>query len=233
MKINDVCEFLEAFAPPRLAEEWDNVGLLVGDPELAVTRIMTCLTVTPESAEEALERNVNLIVSHHPLPFRPLKRITADRYGSQLLWKLIRQGVSIYSPHTSFDSAALGINQMLAERLKLQDIRPLNPIAEDPDGLGSGRVGTVASGTIAGRPGGPRQIGAQFAGSPFCRHARFTIDSDCGRLRQWRIIPGTGNSRPVQRFRYRRSPVSHLPGSTCAGRVVIAVGSLCKRAVCG
>ncbi len=185
MKINDVCEFLEAFAPPRLAEEWDNVGLLVGDPELAVTRIMTCLTVTPESAEEALERDVNLIVSHHPLPFRPLKRITADRYGSQLLWKLIRQGVSIYSPHTSFDSAALGINQMLAERLKLQDIRPLNPIAEDPDGLGSGRVGTVARGTSLGdlvdRAKTALSLpGVRFVGTPDSQLTRIAVACGSG-----------------------------------------------------
>jgi len=77
-KIAQVSQFLNQFAPTRLAEEWDNVGLLVGDPKLVAERIMTCLTVTPESAAEAISQQANLIVSHHPIPFRPLKRITTE-----------------------------------------------------------------------------------------------------------------------------------------------------------
>ena len=139
--INDVCKFLDSFAPTRLAEEWDNVGLLVGDQARSAEKIMTCLTVTPESAAEAIEQGVDLIVSHHPLPFRPMKRITTDQVPSKMVWDLIRAGVSIYSPHTGFDSATEGINQMLAERMSLENTRPLVPIADDPDALGAGRIG--------------------------------------------------------------------------------------------
>ena len=81
-KIAQVSQFLNQFAPTRLAEEWDNVGLLVGDPKLVVERIMTCLTVTPESAAEAISQQANLIISHHPIPFRPLKRITTETVAS-------------------------------------------------------------------------------------------------------------------------------------------------------
>ena len=140
-----VCQFLDQFAPRRLAEDWDNVGLLVGDPSRELQRVMTCLTVTPESAAEAVERNVDLIVSHHPLPFRPLKRITTDSVPSKMLWDLIRAGVSIYSPHTGFDSASEGINQSLAQRFQLSAIRPIEPIPDDPDGLGAGRIGELAA----------------------------------------------------------------------------------------
>ena len=147
--VQDVGDFLEGFAPSRLAAEWDNVGLLVGDPTREVRRVMTCLTVTPASADEATRENVELIVSHHPIPFRPLKRVTTDSVPGRLLWQLIRSGISIQSPHTRFDSAAMGINQRLAEGLGLIEIQPLVPRKDqrgevDPDGLGSGRFGRLA-----------------------------------------------------------------------------------------
>ncbi|MBC8352101.1 MAG: Nif3-like dinuclear metal center hexameric protein [Planctomycetes bacterium] len=146
--VQDVSDFLEGFAPSRLAEDWDNVGLLVGDPSLAVQRVMTCLTVTPGSANEATREGVDLIISHHPLPFRPVKRLTTETVPGRLLWQLIRDGVSIYSPHTRFDSAAMGINQSLAEGLGLTGIQPLVPDNDqngndDPNGLGAGRFGRL------------------------------------------------------------------------------------------
>lgn len=143
--INEVCGFMDSFAPTRLAEDWDNVGLLVGDRSGQAQRIMTCLTVTPESAGEAIAENVDLIVSHHPLPFRPLKRLTTDTTPSKMLWDLIRAGVSIYSPHTGFDSASEGINQTLSQQLGLQEVKPLVPVVDDPHGLGAGRVGSLAA----------------------------------------------------------------------------------------
>src|SRR5215204_4410218 len=106
-----VCEFLDVFAPPILAAEWDNVGLLVGDRSQRVERVLTCLTITPAVAGEAIRERADLIVTHHPLPFRPLKRLTADDPTGRLLLDLIRAGVAVHSPHTAFDSAAAGINQ--------------------------------------------------------------------------------------------------------------------------
>jgi dinuclear metal center YbgI/SA1388 family protein len=139
--VQDVCDFLEALAPCRLAESWDNVGLLVGERQRAVNALMTCLTVTPASAGEAIRDGASLIVAHHPLPFRPLKRLTSDTTPGRLLLQLIGAGVSIYSPHTAFDSAGTGINQRLAEGLGLGDIVPLVPRAGDPQGLGAARRG--------------------------------------------------------------------------------------------
>ena len=78
IELQAVCDFLQEFAPVHLAEDWDNVGLLVGDPGQEVKRIMTCLTVTPASAGEAVRERADLIVTHHPLPFRPLKRLNAS-----------------------------------------------------------------------------------------------------------------------------------------------------------
>ena len=143
-QIADICRFLDRFAPLALAEEWDNVGLLLGDATASASRVLTCLTVTPASADEAIQREADLIVSHHPMPFRPVKKITTDSTVGGMLWKLARAGVSIYSPHTAFDSATAGINQRLAEGIKLKEIAPLRLLPESSD-QGSGRFGTLTS----------------------------------------------------------------------------------------
>jgi dinuclear metal center YbgI/SA1388 family protein len=150
IRINDICDFLEQFAPLELAAEWDNVGLLVGDREAAAERVMTCLTVTPDSAGEAIAENAQLIVTHHPLPFRPLSRLTRDTTPGRLLLDLIGAGVAVYSPHTAFDSAAAGINQRLAEGLRLKSIAPLVPLSETPPGAGTGRFGIVDPASTVG-----------------------------------------------------------------------------------
>ncbi len=125
--VRDLRNWLERFAPLALAESWDNVGLLVGDPEARVERVMVCLTVTPETVAEAVRRRADLVVSHHPLPFKPLPRVTTETTPGRLVWQLARAGASLYSPHTAFDSARDGINQFLAERLGLVNIETLVP----------------------------------------------------------------------------------------------------------
>ncbi len=106
---------------------------------------MPCLTITPAAAAAASRERADLIISHHPLPFRPLKRLTADQPAGRILLDLIRAGIAIHSPHTAFDSAAAGINQQLAEGLGLTQIQPLEPAEGLPAGLGSGRWGVLAN----------------------------------------------------------------------------------------
>ena len=155
--VADIAAFLESFAPKRLAAEWDNVGLLAGDPDQPVTRVMTCLTITPASAEEAIREKAELIVTHHPLPFHPLKRLTTEQTPGRLLVEPRPRGVAIYSPHTAFDSALAGINQQLAEGIGLTEIQPLVPAKDDPEGLGSGRVGVLPkSASLDGTRGSTR-----------------------------------------------------------------------------
>jgi dinuclear metal center YbgI/SA1388 family protein len=125
LTVADLVHYLNQFAPPDLAAEWDNVGLLLGDRSAAVQRIMTCLTVTPDSAAEAVEEGVHLIVTHHPILFRSTKRLTADNAEGRMLLGLARAGVAVYSPHTAFDNTVNGINDVLARRLGLVDVVPL------------------------------------------------------------------------------------------------------------
>jgi len=136
-----IAAFLEQLAPFRLAEDWDNVGLLVGHRDQSVTKLMTCLTVTPASAAEAVQSGAELIVTHHPIPFAATKRLTADTTVGRMLLDLIAARIAVFSAHTAFDSAGEGINQRLAAGLELRGIAPLMP---HPEGQGTGRWGWLA-----------------------------------------------------------------------------------------
>jgi len=144
LTVSAVAEFLERFAPSRLAAEWDNVGLLVGDPARPVERIMTCLTLTPDSVAEAVAERADLVVAHHPLPFRPVRRLTSNSVEGRLLLELIEARIAVYSLHTAFDSAGRGINQRLAEGLGLTEIEPLVADGDEP-AFGTGRWGKLAA----------------------------------------------------------------------------------------
>lgn len=142
--VASICGVLRELAPLELAESWDNVGLLLGDESSEITRLMTCLTLTESVAEEAVNSGAGLVVTHHPLFFRPVKRVTmADGEGRTVL-RLLRAGIAVYSAHTAWDSAATGINQQLAELLGLGGIRVLR---EPPGGSGlaggGGRYGQL------------------------------------------------------------------------------------------
>lgn len=144
IRVSDVVQVMERLAPGELSESWDNTGLLLGDPSERVLRLMTCLTLTAQSTREAIEGEANLVIAHHPLPFKPLSKITTDSIPGKLLWELARAGISVYSPHTSWDSAAEGINFQLASRLQLENISPL--IDADRfagENVGSGRYGSL------------------------------------------------------------------------------------------
>lgn len=142
--VSEVIEFLNEFAPPRLAEDWDNVGLLVGRRKKEIYRLLTCLTLTADVAAEAVQQDVQLIVSHHPVMFRGVKKISDSTSEGQMLLTLIENGIAVYSPHTAFDSASLGVNRSLAESFGLVDIVPIRPETENPN-VGSGRLGLLPS----------------------------------------------------------------------------------------
>lgn len=132
LTVAEVAAWMEGFAPRQLAESWDNVGLLWGDPASPCEQVMTCLTVTEDSAAEAVAERADLIVSHHPILFRGTKMLRADRPETAMLWPLARAGIAVLSPHTAFDNTWGGINDGLARRLDLQEIGPLRPSPPRP-----------------------------------------------------------------------------------------------------
>ncbi|MGN6545384.1 MAG: Nif3-like dinuclear metal center hexameric protein [Aureliella sp.] len=140
--VADIVQMMEQIAPSALGEAWDNTGLLLGDMAGPASRIMTCLTLTPESVAEAIEGRADLVISHHPLPFKPLAKITTDTLPGRLVWQLAIHRIAVYSPHTAWDSAMDGINAQLARKLSLSDIEVLIPNPQHE--LGAGRCGRLA-----------------------------------------------------------------------------------------
>ena len=175
---------LESIAPLRLAADWDSVGLLVGTRRPEIDRVMTCLSLTPEVAAEAVREQAHLVVTHHPLPFRPVPRVTADTTTGRVLLELIGAEIAVWSPHTAWDSAAGGINDQLATLLGLDHVSPLEPDALLPL-AGFGRAGSApADWTVA-------QLARQIAARLGVRGVQVAGDSNClaGRVG---IVCGSG-----------------------------------------
>ncbi|MEG0499933.1 MAG: Nif3-like dinuclear metal center hexameric protein [Rikenellaceae bacterium] len=128
MVVSEVIKIIEGFAPPALAENFDNVGLMVGDKSMRVRGILLTLDVVEESVDEAVERGLNLIITHHPLIFSPLKSLTGKNYIERVLIRAIKQGVAIYSAHTNLDSVQQGVSFRLGEKLGLQKMQVLRPV---------------------------------------------------------------------------------------------------------
>jgi dinuclear metal center YbgI/SA1388 family protein len=134
-----VLSFLESFAPPALAADWDNVGLLLGGREGDCPRVLTCLDLTPDVAAEAVAEKASLVVPHHPILFRGVKRLTSGTAEGEVALRLAGAGISVWSPHTALDNCKGGINDHLAGLLGLGSIGPLRQ-----RGVGPGRVKVVA-----------------------------------------------------------------------------------------
>jgi dinuclear metal center YbgI/SA1388 family protein len=153
VRIAEVMATLEKIAPLSLAEEWDNVGLLVGDPEAEIDSALTCLSLTSDVAAEAIQSGAGLIISHHPILFRPVQQITSETWEGRMLLDLMRAGIAVYSAHTAYDSARDGINSQLAQQFGLTNVTPIrakgvmsNDVAAATlPPLGSGRCGNLPS----------------------------------------------------------------------------------------
>lgn len=123
---SEIKDYLDSKAPLNLAEDWDNVGLLIGSTKREVNAILVCLDVTEEVVQEALKKRVDLIVSHHPLIFKGMKKINEDEPYGQILYTLIRNNISVYCAHTNLDVADGGVNDQLAKRIGLKNLKNLN-----------------------------------------------------------------------------------------------------------
>lgn len=142
VKCQDVMQAMERIAPRRLAEAWDNPGLLVGSPNDEVKKILVALDVREETIEQAIAAGCDMIVAHHPLIFRALKAVRTDDATGRKIAHLIRAGIAVFAAHTNLDSAAGGVNDVLAEKLGLSAIAPLADGAADGE-PGLGRIGSL------------------------------------------------------------------------------------------
>ncbi|MCX7921611.1 MAG: Nif3-like dinuclear metal center hexameric protein [Clostridia bacterium] len=126
VKCSEIIMVLEEFAPVFLAEDWDNVGLLLGNRESEINKVMLCLDVTSRVVDEAIKQKVDLIISHHPLIFKSIKRVTCDDVLGRNIYKLIQNNIGVYCAHTNLDVTTDGVNEHLARTLGLSDVKNLN-----------------------------------------------------------------------------------------------------------
>ncbi len=125
MKVREITGAIEAFAPLYLQESWDNAGMQVGDLDSEITGVLLCTDVREEVVDEAIERGANVIISHHPLLFRGLKKIVGRSYQERIVAKAIKHDITIYCAHTNMDCAMGGVNFKMAEKLGLRNVQVL------------------------------------------------------------------------------------------------------------
>ena len=117
--VQTICDAMNRIAPKYLAEEWDNPGLLVGDPHQAVNKILICLDLSEEMIQEAIDIKAQMIVTHHPMIFKPVKSIRTDLPLGRKISSLIKNDIACFAAHTNLDSAEGGVNDVLAPRSSL------------------------------------------------------------------------------------------------------------------
>lgn len=128
MRIKEVLQTIEQLAPLPLQESYDNSGLQVGDANREVTGILLCIDVTEDVIEEAISLGCNLVISHHPIAFRPFKSLTGKNYVERCMIQAIRNNIALYAAHTNLDNARGGVNYRLAQMLELQNVKILQPL---------------------------------------------------------------------------------------------------------
>lgn len=142
MKISDIIHHLESIAPGYYQEEYDNSGLITGDITAECTGVLVCLDCTEEIVKEASEKKYNLIVSHHPLIFRPIRRIDPSNETGRTLMTAVKSNITIYAIHTNLDNIMSGVNATIADRLGLINREILLPKAGETS-VGSGLIGDL------------------------------------------------------------------------------------------
>ena len=176
-KVSDVIKAIEAVAPLRYQDEWDNSGLQVGFPDDEVKGVLVCLDITEEIVDEAIGKGCSTIVSHHPLLFHPLSQVSDVTYQQRCVTKALRNNIAIYSAHTSLDNAPGGVNHKIAELIGLEKLEWLEP----KEGLEAG------SGMIGELPGA-----VQAEAFLDTLKATFKVESlRHSDLDEWRAKPGT------------------------------------------
>jgi dinuclear metal center YbgI/SA1388 family protein len=128
MKIRAITDFLNNFAPLALQESYDNSGLNIGDPDEEVTGILICLDLNPEVLKEAKKTKCNLVITHHPLIFHPLKKITGETAAEKMVITAIRENIAVLASHTNLDNSFKGVSAVFANKIGLCNQKVLSPL---------------------------------------------------------------------------------------------------------
>ncbi|MDQ7039789.1 MAG: Nif3-like dinuclear metal center hexameric protein [Rhodothermus sp.] len=229
--IREITEALEAWAPPGSAQSYDNVGLQVGDPERTVRRALLALDMTPAVFEEARALGAELIITHHPLLFRPLRQLTPGNLVASLALRLAESGIALYSIHTNLDAAPGGVSFALATHLGLQDVQflqkmeqalyklvtfvPASHFEQVREALaeaGAGRIGNYEACAFATRGTGyfrPGDMARPFIGEPGKLESaeELRLEVEVARWDLPRVLAAMRMAHPYEEIAYDVYPV--------------------------
>lgn len=144
IKCREIAAFIEEIAPKYLAEDWDNVGMMLGDCEKVVKHILVCLDITSPIVDYAESINADMIISHHPLIFRPIRNICMDDWKSKLISRLIKKDICVYCAHTNLDYAEEGVNWHLAQAIGLVEVENFETKKMKEKEHGFGKMGILS-----------------------------------------------------------------------------------------
>jgi dinuclear metal center YbgI/SA1388 family protein len=130
MRLSVLIKFLEEFAPLNYQEDYDNSGLIIGEPDQELTSALVALDCTEDIVDEAIENGCNLIITHHPIVFKGIKKLNGNSYVERVVLKAVRNNISLYAIHTNLDHVKHGVNNVICERLGLSNLKILNPKGE-------------------------------------------------------------------------------------------------------
>lgn len=187
VKCQVILDALERIAPRHLAEEWDNPGLLVGSPRQEVSRVLVALDVSDAVVHQAIEQGAEMIVAHHPLIFKPLKKIRTDQPLGHRLSVLLQHDIAVAAAHTNLDIARGGVNDVLAQAIGLSKLSSFVITAQDEDGSveSMGRIGYLPA------PAGIRDFARQVRAALPAAHVRF-VDAGARPVRKVALCSGAG-----------------------------------------
>ncbi|NEE01998.1 Nif3-like dinuclear metal center hexameric protein [Phytoactinopolyspora halotolerans] len=243
-KLADVLNVLEQHYPPATAESWDAVGLVCGDPDAEVRRVLFAVDPVAVVADEAIDWGADLIVTHHPLFLRPVHGVAATTPKGRLVHRLISNGIALYVAHTNADSAADGVNDALAAAIGLRDLRPLSPhpgeqqdklivFVPEPDAgrvldaltaAGAGVIGNyercawTTSGTGTFRPGAGANPTIGRVGD-IEEVAEFRLEMVLPRRLRAAVVDALTAAHPYEEPAYDIYELAALPASTGLGRI--------------
>ena len=178
MKIREITDAIEQYAPLRLQEEWDNAGIQVGDPDADITGVLLCTDATEAVVAEAIERGFNLVIAHHPLIFRGLKKIMGRTPVERAVAMAIKHDITIYSAHTNMDSAWQGVSFRMADKIGMTNVQFLDDNRVDPYGeqqstsAGCGVIGDI-------EPMAAREVMKRVKEAFEVGAVRYSGDGDC------------------------------------------------------
>lgn len=141
--VKDITQHLESMVPLSLQESYDNTGLIVGNPDAPVNRILLCLDSTEEVIVEAIQKNCEMVIAHHPIVFRGLKKLNGTNYVERTVMTAIKHDIAIYAMHTNLDNVDFGVNEKIMHKLGIKSMSILSLKDKREERIGAGMIGTL------------------------------------------------------------------------------------------